>query len=53
MADGRIATNKNDFAPAVDIVEELVPVKYNVQSELMLKVDAGSQDKNFDLKSGK
>jgi hypothetical protein len=40
-------------SPTVDIVQELLPAKYNVQSDLTLKVDAGSQQKDFDLKSGK
>jgi hypothetical protein len=40
-------------SPMIDIVEEILPAKYNVQSDLTLKVDAGSQEKNFDLKSGK
>jgi len=37
----------------IDIVEELLPAKYNVKTELTLSVAAGSQLKDFDLKSGK
>jgi hypothetical protein len=38
-------------SPTVDIVQELLPAKYNAQSDLTQKVDAGSQEKDFDLKS--
>jgi len=40
-------------SPVVDVTEELLPKRYNAQSELTLKVEAGSQEHNFDLKSGK
>jgi len=40
-------------SPMIDVVEELLPAKYNVKSELTLLVAAGSQTKDFDLKSGK
>jgi hypothetical protein len=39
--------------PEVDSVQELLPVKYNVQTELRLTVTAGSQEKDFPLTSGK
>lgn len=38
-------------SPMVDIVEELLPARYNVTSELTLKVSGGRQDAPFDLKS--
>ena len=40
-------------SPMVDIVQELLPVQYNAQSDLTLIVVAGPQIKNYDLKSGK
>jgi hypothetical protein len=40
-------------SPTVDIVVELLPAQYNTQSTLTLKVAAGSQQQNYDLKSGK
>jgi hypothetical protein len=36
--------------PYVDEVVELVPPKYNVNSELTLDVQRGAQEKNFELK---
>jgi hypothetical protein len=38
-------------SPTVDIVEELLPAKYNAQSELKLTVQAGKQSHDFELKS--
>jgi len=38
-------------SPTVDIVEELLPAKYNVQSELRLDVKPGSQTAMFQLES--
>jgi hypothetical protein len=40
-------------SPMIDIVQELLPAKYNVQTELTLTVSAGSQEKDFPLTSGK
>jgi hypothetical protein len=40
-------------APTVDIVEELLPARYNAQSELTITVTAGDQPQDFALKSGK
>lgn len=40
-------------SPMIDIVHELVPAKYNVQTELTLTVSASSQEKDFPLTSGK
>jgi hypothetical protein len=40
-------------SPTVDVVQELLPAKYNAQTELQLTVTAGSQEKDFDLTSGK
>jgi hypothetical protein len=40
-------------SPTVDIVQEVLPEKYNAKSELTLTVTAGSQQKNYDLKSSK
>jgi hypothetical protein len=38
-------------SPMIDIVEELLPARYNVKSELTLSVTGGRQDAPFDLKS--
>jgi hypothetical protein len=38
-------------SPTVDTVQELVPAKYNAKTELTLTVNAGSQEKDFPLKS--
>lgn len=40
-------------SPVVDLTEEMLPKQYNAQSDLKLTVAAGSQQKDFDLKSGK
>jgi len=40
-------------APMIDIVEELLPSRYNVTSELTINVTGGSQDAEFKLESGK
>ena len=40
-------------SPMIDVVQELLPAKYNVQTELTLAVNAGSQEKDFPLTSGK
>jgi hypothetical protein len=38
-------------SPTVDIVGELLPARYNVNSELTWTVEPGSQDAPFELKS--
>lgn len=38
-------------SPTVDTVVELLPAKYNVNSELKMTVDGTAQEQNFDLKS--
>ena len=38
-------------SPTVDVVEELLPARYNVRSELTLTVEAGSQERRFELES--
>jgi hypothetical protein len=38
-------------SPTVDTVQELVPAKYNAKTELTFTVNAGSQEKDFPLKS--
>lgn len=38
-------------AREVDIVEELLPARYNVRSELTIDVQAGEQEHPFELKS--
>jgi hypothetical protein len=38
-------------SPTVDIVQELLPARYNVQSELMITVGNGTQEEKFELKS--
>jgi hypothetical protein len=37
----------------VDVVQELLPERYNVRSELTLTVEGGEQQKEFALSSGK
>jgi hypothetical protein len=39
-------------SPKVDVVEELVPARYNARSELTWTITAEAQQKDFDLKSG-
>jgi len=38
-------------SPTVDVVEELVPARYNSQSELRMTITEGPQEKAFDLQS--
>jgi hypothetical protein len=38
-------------SPVYDVTEELLPKKYNANSELTLTVQLGDQDAKFDLKS--
>jgi len=38
-------------SPVVDVVEELLPEKYNVRSELTLEIKQGSQEVSFPLES--
>lgn len=38
-------------AREVDVVEELLPARYNVKSELTMEVQAGEQEHLFELKS--
>jgi hypothetical protein len=40
-------------SPMVDITAESLPAQYNTQSTLTFKVVPGSQQQNYDLKSGK
>lgn len=40
-------------SPMIDVVQELLPAKYNAKTELTLSVNAASQEKNFPLTSGK
>jgi hypothetical protein len=37
----------------VDVIEELLPARYNLQSELSITVSAGSQEAAYPLTSGK
>ena len=46
----RKAYNTPD-SPTVDTVVELLPAKYNVNSELKLTVDGSEQEQKFDLQS--
>jgi hypothetical protein len=39
-------------SPMLDIVQELLPARYNTQSDLTLTVTTDLQQKNYDLKSG-
>jgi hypothetical protein len=38
-------------SPTVDVVEELLPPRYNVQTELTMTVEPGEQENNFELKT--
>ena len=38
-------------SPTVDVIAELLPAKYNVDSELKLTVDGSVQEQKFDLQS--
>jgi hypothetical protein len=38
-------------SPEVDIIEELIPERYNAKSELKMTVEKGAQSKKFELKS--
>ncbi len=38
-------------APQVDVVEERLPARYNDKSELTMDVQAGAQERQFDLTS--
>jgi hypothetical protein len=38
-------------SPTVDVVEELLPARYNARTELKMTVTGGAQEKSFDLKS--
>jgi hypothetical protein len=40
-------------SPTVDLVEELLPARYNLRSELSITVSAGSQEAEYPLTSGK
>ena len=40
-------------SPVYDVTEELLPKRYNAQSELTLNVEVGPQSKDFALQSGK
>jgi hypothetical protein len=51
MVVGRRPAYNTPESPMVDIVEELLPARYNVQSELRITVKNGSQEETFSLKS--
>ena len=36
-------------SPAVDVVEQVIPAKFNVNSELRVTVEKGKLEKNFEL----
>jgi hypothetical protein len=38
-------------SPVIELTEEMIPKRYNAQSELKHTVKAGSEEKNFDLTS--
>jgi hypothetical protein len=40
-------------SPTVDVVQELLPERYNVRSELTISVAGGKQQQEFALSSGK
>jgi hypothetical protein len=50
---GKRKAYESPDSPTLDIVEELLPARYNVQSTLTLTVEEGKQSKNFELESAK
>jgi|SRR4051794_8346277 hypothetical protein len=40
-------------SPTVDITQELIPTRYNAQTELTFTAVPGTQTKDFELKTGK
>ena len=50
---GRRKAYDTPDSPTLDVVQELLPAKYNAKTELTLTVTTGSQQNNYDLKSGK
>jgi hypothetical protein len=40
-------------SPMVDVIEELLPARYNLRSELSITVSAGSQEAEYPLTSAK
>jgi len=50
---GKRQAYQSPGSPSIDIIEELLPARYNVASELTLLVKSGRQEAPFDLKSGR
>jgi hypothetical protein len=49
---GQRQTYQTPGAPTVDVIEELLPARYNANSELTLNVAGGHQEAPFKLQSG-
>lgn len=49
---GKQLPNKNDPGTTVDETKQVIPMKYNTQSELTADIKSGSNNFNFELKSG-
>jgi hypothetical protein len=49
---GKKVENKSDPGTQVDEVKQLIPMKYNLKSELTVELKSGSNTANFELKSG-
>jgi hypothetical protein len=52
-AVGKRPAYQTPNSPMIDIVEELLPARYNMTSELKLNVTGGRQTEDFKLESGK
>jgi hypothetical protein len=50
---GRRKAYDTPDSPVVDIIEELLPARYNARSELTITADVGNQRANFDLRRTK
>jgi hypothetical protein len=48
---GKVKAYDTPDSPLVDIVDELLPARYNSQSELTMTVVEGTQEKAFELQS--
>lgn len=48
---GKMKMYDTPDAKTVDKIEELIPPQFNVESKLTWKVEKGSQEKKFDLKT--
>jgi hypothetical protein len=49
---GKKVENKSDKGTEVEERKQLIPMKYNLKSELTTEIKSGSNSANFELKSG-